>query len=341
MMLFPNRKNEVSDMAKKPTYEELEAQVLRLKDTERELREMEEMLQDRITLWQLLIEQSKDGIVVLDENGSVYAANKHFAEMLGYTEEELRRLRVWEWDGRLPKEELLQYLRSSDESGHSLEARHRRKDGSLIDVEFSYNGALYNGRKLVFCVHRDISARKRMEQELRESERKYRELCIVDDLTNLYNARHFHGHLKMEINRANRYGQPLSLLFFDLDDFKKYNDVYGHVEGDKVLSRTGEVVKRGLRQTDSAFRYGGEEFAVILPTTDLPSAITAAERLADELYQEVFSPVSGKDVRITCSIGVALYRPNEDPEDFVQRADLLMYKAKDEGKNRVCAEPLP
>ena len=325
-------------MAHKPTYEELEAQVLRLKDAERELREMEEMLQDKITLWQLLIEQSKDGIVVLDENGSVYAANKRFAEMLGYTEEELRRLKIWEWDGRLSKEELLGNLRRANTSGHSLETLHRCKNGAIIDVELSYNGALYNGRKLVFCVCRDISARKRMEKELRESERKYRELCIVDDLTNLYNARHFHGHLKMESNRADRYGQPLSLLFFDLDDFKKYNDVYGHVEGDKVLSRIGEVVKRGLRQTDSAFRYGGEEFAVILPMTDLPSAITAAERLADELYREVFSPASGEDVHITCSIGVALYRPNEAPVSFVQRADLLMYRAKSEGKNRVCAE---
>ena len=325
-------------MAHKPTYEELEAQVLRLKDAERELREMEEMLQDKITLWQLLIEQSKDGIVVLDENGSVYAANKRFAEMLGYTEEELRRLKIWEWDGRLSKEQLLGNLRRANTSGHSLETLHRSKNGAIIDVELSYNGALYNGRKLVFCVCRDISARKRMEQELRESEQKYRELCIVDGLTNLYNARHFHSHLKMESNRADRYGQPLSLLFFDLDDFKKYNDVYGHVEGDKVLSRIGEVVKRGLRQTDSAFRYGGEEFAVILPMTDLPSAITAAERLADELYREVFSPASGEDVHITCSIGVALHRQDETPMSFVQRADLLMYRAKSEGKNRVCAE---
>lgn len=328
-------------MARKPTYEELETQVQRLRDTERELREMEEMLQDKITLWQLLIEQSKDGIVVLDENGAVYAANGRFAEMLGYTEEELRRLRVWDWDCRLPKEQPLEYLRSSNESGSSLEVRHLRKDGAFIDVELSYNGAHYNGRKLLFCVHRDISARKLMEKELRESERKYRELCIVDDLTNLYNARHFHGHLKMEINRAERYMRPLTLLFFDLDDFKKYNDVYGHIEGDKVLARIGEVVKRRLRQTDSAFRYGGEEFAVILPMTDLPSAISAGERLADDLYREVFSPVSGENVRITCSMGVALYRPNEDIMNFVRRADLLMYRAKSEGKNRVLAESIP
>ena len=96
-----------------------------------------------------------------------------------------------------------------------------------------------------------------MEKELEESENKYRELSIIDDLTQLYNSRCFYVHLKNEIDRSNRYGQPLTLLLLDLDNFKAFNDTYGHVEGDQVLLRLGQVVKRCLRKTDSVYRYGG------------------------------------------------------------------------------------
>ena len=109
------------------------------------------------------------------------------------------------------------------------------------------------------AVARDITERKRMEKELSDSERRYRDLSIIDDLTQLYNARYFYHQLKLEIDRVNRYEkQPMTLLFLDLDNFKQFNDIYGHVEGDQVLSRLGQVVKRCLRQTDSAYRYGGE-----------------------------------------------------------------------------------
>ena len=183
-----------------------------------------------------------------------------------------------------------------------------------------------------------VRARVKTHLTLKRQGDYLRSTAMLDGLTGVANRRKLEARLEAAWSQACRDNGPLSLIMIDVDYFKKYNDVYGHVEGDKVLSRIGEVVKRGLRQTDSAFRYGGEEFAVILPMTDLPSAITAAERLADELYREVFSPASGEDVHITCSIGVALYRPNEAPMSFVQRADLLMYRAKSEGKNRVCAE---
>jgi diguanylate cyclase (GGDEF)-like protein len=102
---------------------------------------------------------------------------------------------------------------------------------------------------------------------LRESERRYQELSIVDDLTQLYNSRHFYAQLEKEIERSNRYEQPLTLLLLDLDKFKDFNDTYGHVEGDEVLLRLATVIKRCLRETDSAYRYGGEEFTIILPMT--------------------------------------------------------------------------
>jgi len=122
----------------------------------------------------ILVEQSRDGIVVLDQNGKVYEANQRYAEMLGYSTEEVRELYVWDWDSQWTKEELLEQVRLVDAAGDFFETRHRRKDGTLLDVEISTNGAVLGERKLVFCVCRDISLRKAAERALQESEEKFR-----------------------------------------------------------------------------------------------------------------------------------------------------------------------
>jgi diguanylate cyclase (GGDEF)-like protein/PAS domain S-box-containing protein len=179
---------------------------------------------------------------------------------------------------------------------------------------------------------------RKKEQELKESEERYRELSIVDDLTQLYNSRHFYFQLKIELDRSNRYEQPLTLLLLDLDNFKAFNDSYGHVEGDQVLRRLGQVVKRCLRETDFAFRYGGEEFTILLPMTTGEEGAVTAERIRTEFKKETFSPVSAQEVRMTVSIGLAQYRPQEEMKAFVRRADQLMYQGKKNGKDRVCSE---
>jgi len=173
---------------------------------------------------------------------------------------------------------------------------------------------------------------------LRKSEERYRELSIVDDLTQLYNSRHFYHQLRMEIDRVNRYGQLLTLLLLDLDDFKLFNDTYGHIEGDLVLSRLGQVIKRCLRQTDSAYRYGGEEFTILLPMTTCEDGAVTAERIRTEFRNEIFSPVPSKDVHLTVSIGLAQFKLQEDMKAFVHRVDQLMYQGKKNGKDRVCSE---
>jgi diguanylate cyclase (GGDEF)-like protein len=179
---------------------------------------------------------------------------------------------------------------------------------------------------------------KKTEQELKESEQRYRELSIIDDLTQLYNSRHFYFQLKIELDRSNRYEQPLTLLLFDLDNFKAFNDAYGHVEGDHVLLRLGQVVKRCLRETDFAYRYGGEEFTIILPMTTSADGTVIAERIRAEFKKEIFSPVPGQDIHVTVSVGLAQYKPQEDMKAFVHRVDQLMYQGKKNGKNRVCSE---
>lgn len=139
-------------------------------------KQAEEALAEEAIRRRILVEQSRDGIVVLDQTGKVYEANQRYAELLGYSPEEVRELYVWDWDSQWSREELLEMIRLVDAAGDHFESRHRRKDGTLIDVEISTNGAVLAEQKLVFCVVRDISLRKRAEEALRLSEAKFREL---------------------------------------------------------------------------------------------------------------------------------------------------------------------
>lgn len=182
----------------------------------------------------------------------------------------------------------------------------------------------------------EILAHKKMEEALQENEKKFRELSIIDNLTRLYNSRHFYNQLKSEIDRVNRYNEPITLILFDVDDFKAFNDTYGHIEGDQVLTRLGQVIKKCLRKTDTAYRYGGEEFIILLPMTISKDGVATAERIRAEFKKENFSPIPGKEVHMTLSVGVGQYRPNEEMKVFVHRVDQLMYQAKKSGKDRVC-----
>ena len=320
----------------KPTYEELEEKLKRLEGMEKALKEAEQNLLDKIAMWKLMLKQSREGIVILYPDGSVYEANQRFADMLGYSLEEAYGLSVWDWDAIFEREELQEMLRRVGDSGAHFETRHRRKDGKVIDVELSNNGTVYKGQKLILCICRDVTERNRMQEALIESEKRYQELSIIDDLTRLYNSRYFYSQLEKEVEISKRYDQPLSLMMIDLDDFKQFNDTYGHIEGDKVLYRMGQILKSSIRKSDTAFRYGGEEFLVLMPVTDIRNASMMAERIRKVVCGEIFQPGPGKEVSMTVSIGVAQYQEDIDGRELFRQVDSLMYEAKKEGKNRVC-----
>jgi len=174
--------------------------------------------------------------------------------------------------------------------------------------------------------------------DVKESEKKYMELSIIDDLTQLYNSRHFYAQLEKEIERSNRYEQPLTLMMLDLDKFKDFNDTYGHIEGDYVLSRVGQIIKRCVRDSDSAYRYGGEEFTIILPMTTVEDGMATAKRIQEELKKAFFSPLPGKEIFVTMSVGLSQYKLREDLKAFVHRVDKIMYRAKQQGRNKICIE---
>ncbi|MCD9459582.1 GGDEF domain-containing protein [Marinibactrum halimedae] len=170
---------------------------------------------------------------------------------------------------------------------------------------------------------------------LLQSEKKYKQLSITDSLTGLYNSGYFFNVLSSEIALARRYQLSLSLIVMDIDDFKSHNDRYGHIEGDKVIAAMGHEIKAVLREIDKPFRYGGEEFVILLPRTNLYTTYTIAERIRKAVLAIEFEPKPGEVVKKSVSIGVAELTEEDLPQLLVARADAAMYLAKRQGKNRV------
>ncbi|MBT9520541.1 MAG: diguanylate cyclase [Dechloromonas sp.] len=184
----------------------------------------------------------------------------------------------------------------------------------------------------------DVSERRRAEEALRESEERYRCLSQTDSLTGLYNSRYLRERLPGELERTTRYGRPLSLLVLDCDNFKSINDCYGHLEGDKVLQNLAEVIRHCLRRSDSAYRYGGEEFVVLLPETDSSAAMALAERLRSMFAAQETLASNGEKICCTISIGVSRHVPTDTASSLIRRADEASYQAKERGKNCVVLE---
>ncbi|WP_170975361.1 sensor domain-containing diguanylate cyclase [Martelella alba] len=193
---------------------------------------------------------------------------------------------------------------------------------------------------------RQVRARMRIELELVHAQQTLRKLnasleklARYDGLTGLYNRRHFDLALKNEHRRAVENRRPLGLILLDIDFFKQYNDIYGHVAGDDCLKRIGEALRElPLRYRDLVARYGGEEFIVLLPETDRPGAMTVAHRIYDAIIRLNIPHAGSSEGRITPSIGVYVGLPDEGdtPSKAVVYADGALYQAKRQGRNRIC-----
>jgi len=165
---------------------------------------------------------------------------------------------------------------------------------------------------------------------------KIQELTITDDCTGLYNARHLYKTLDTEVYRSSRFGYEFSVLFIDLDHFKAVNDTHGHLVGSKLLAEIGYLVKAQLRLIDFAFRYGGDEFVVLLPQTGKDQALVVARRLLDGLRDAVFCREEGLNLNIRASIGLASY-PNDarTAHDIIRQADGMMYMVKNTTRDNI------
>jgi two-component system, cell cycle response regulator len=184
---------------------------------------------------------------------------------------------------------------------------------------------------------------KSLQDQLRAAKVQLEQLSVTDGLTGLFNRRHFEERLKEEFRRAHRYSDPVSLMMLDLDHFKNVNDRYGHLFGDEVLRSTAELLRASMREPDICSRYGGEEFAVILPKTHVQGALVVAERILLELRRRSYAAEATEtgareEVKVTVSIGIAFY-PSKDvttPSLLVKFADEALYRAKHDGRNTIC-----
>jgi diguanylate cyclase (GGDEF)-like protein/PAS domain S-box-containing protein len=313
----------------------LEQEITGHKQAAEALRESEER-------YRTLVDNASDIVFSTDNTGHFTFVNLVTLRILGYEEKEIIGKHYPTVIRQDMRDEAIKFFGRQFVKGLQntySEYPIIRKDGHEVWLGQNTQLIVEDGNVTGFqAVSRDITERKRLEKELKESEERYRELSIIDDLTQLYNSRHFYQQLKMEIDRLVRYEQPLTILMLDLDNFKAFNDAYGHVEGDQVLQRLGQVVKKCLRETDFAYRYGGEEFTILLPMTTSADGVVTAERIRTEFKKENFSPAPGQDVHLTVSIGLAQYKPQEDMTAFVRRVDQLMYQGKKNGKDRICSE---
>jgi diguanylate cyclase (GGDEF)-like protein len=172
---------------------------------------------------------------------------------------------------------------------------------------------------------------------LEQEKRRARTLAITDGLTGLYNHRYLQDHLAAEMERARRYKTPLTCLMLDIDDFKRVNDTQGHPFGDHVLKIVAHVIREQVRRVDTAGRYGGEEFLILMPHTTANEIMPLAERIRMEVQEYPFN-AGGQNIHVTLSIGVATYDPHaesfRDKAGLLQAADDALYSAKNHGKNR-------
>ncbi len=178
---------------------------------------------------------------------------------------------------------------------------------------------------------------EKLAGDLKKSNKKLTLLATTDQLTGLYNRRHFNTLMSQELGRATRYKRPFSLIMFDIDHFKKVNDTYGHPAGDKVLSVLSRAAASAVRNTDVLARYGGEEFILLLPETIQQGAAILAERIR-QTVSELKIDADGKVLRVTISLGVTTYDPGKGmkkSEEIIQSADQALYKSKETGRNKV------
>ena len=267
-----------------------------------------------------VIHGAREAVVVTDSTGQIVLVNPAACELIGKDEETIRQ------DGftqLLDDPDLIARLvngQGADANSEIVNRRGRYLKVTVAEIDDEHNHLIGSSALI-----RDVTDERRLLEELRR-------ISITDALTGVHNRRYLDERLKAEFERVERYGKPLSVLLFDVDHFKKFNDTYGHDQGDRVLQAIGKAMYAALRKYDIPCRYGGEEFVAILPETGAEGAISVGERLRTEIEAMV---VDG--LKVTISVGAATF-PDlavTTPEALLEAADAALYKSKENGRNRL------
>ncbi|HJV25413.1 MAG TPA: diguanylate cyclase [Aromatoleum sp.] len=300
-----------------------------------ERKELEHQLEIVRQRFEAVVESAYDGVITVDEKQTIKLMNEAARYIFGVTDEQVvgtSLTRFMPMRFREQHGEHLTSFRDSPVTARPMESRATvrglRADGTEFPIEVAISKIRVGNEMEMTAVVRDISERARLIEELSRA-------ATFDALTGIHNRRFADTTLKTEIGRCLRFGHPMSVVLFDLDGFKPINDTYGHACGDRVLQAVADKVRSTVREIDVFCRWGGEEFLVILPSTDLPSAAVWAERARALIAAE---PVTGcaEPIAVTASFGVAQFDPDTpSPDVLVERADDALYHAKQNGRNLV------
>jgi diguanylate cyclase (GGDEF)-like protein/PAS domain S-box-containing protein len=304
--------------------DELESKNTSLRESERKYRS--------------IFEESKEMIFIAGLDEQIKDANPTSEELLGYTLDELKQMKMSDLIVHYQDREKIKSNLRGQEIVKDYDLELRRKNGKVIHglVTLTIRRD-ENGRptELHGNVH-DISARIQAETErLRAME--FEQLSITDPLTNIYNRRIFDEIIIKEWERAKRSKSQLTIIIFDIDDFKRINDTHGHLIGDQVLTNLADLCLSNMRSMDIIARYGGEEFMILMPDTDPASAHQSMERLRITIAEKPLATSEDKEIFVTISAGIAIWNGQEQIEIpiLLDHADQALYISKQTGRNKV------
>jgi diguanylate cyclase (GGDEF)-like protein/PAS domain S-box-containing protein len=282
-----------------------------------------------------LIEDSPAVIHTKSLDGRFVHINKRFEEIVGVSRADVIGRTVFDVYpsamAMIAHERDLDTIRSAKPITEETVVATDMSSRVFLDTKFPLfdaNGAVRGTAGIAI----EITEQKRLEEALIN-------LANTDPLTGLPNRRCFFKNLAKEFDRSHRYARPLAVIGFDLDHFKAINDCHGHAGGDIVLKNIAELVLQSLRSTDMAGRIGGEEFAIFMPETESIMAAEVSERLRCTIANRTVLSPGGQPIQVTISVGVTSMRAEDGhPDEMLARADAALYKAKSEGRNRVCID---
>jgi diguanylate cyclase (GGDEF)-like protein/PAS domain S-box-containing protein len=302
---------------------------------------------DQMSRYMYIINNIKDIVWELNEDLVFTFVSPNSKDMTGYSAEELLGRRLPDFLVEESKNYLsgLVSRRSDNPAADTAgkidlhDVQFICRDGTVKWVEVSASTVFREGRLTGYIgTTRDISEKKEYERRLNEyiqglevTNADLKRMATVDILTGAYNRRKFEDALKLIIRRSEQHDIPFSLIFFDIDHFKAVNDRFGHKKGDYILRRVSDLASKHIRATDRLFRWGGEEFIILLPGADLKNAVTAADKIRGIIAGNRF----GIDMDITVSLGVCEYSAGENADRIVSRLDKALYRAKTQGGNMV------
>lgn len=284
-----------------------------------ELKKRVQLLSDQV---EDLENQNRDLVEEIDQMRAVYVNTIDYSSTL---ENELEK----QLEG-LKRDDI---LKIHPENDHYKELRIR------LSMEISKNEHLERVNKSLMeqieqfrLLYINVSAHSTaLENDLDEKYEEVKRLSITDPLTGIFNRSGFYKSIESELELMQRKKLPLSLIMMDIDDFKSFNDDFGHDIGDEVLIKVVDITSQSIRKSDTIARWGGEEFLIIVPELEINQALDLADRVRDNIQKKLLL----KNRVITCSFGVSTYIDSENIENCIKRSDRALYMAKDQGKNRV------